>query len=778
MRRWAIGWLLTGLVLTTSAQQDDTWIEIRTSRYVVWLYKQPLRWIVFDRHGDELTSQAGPKDKSSLWYQTADGVHHITDVIEEKSGRRETTLICGTTETGRRASVRLSAPRDRAFRIEIQLEPAGGVLTIGDGWRAYGGEGFYGLETSLDHRAGRSSAVSGDPPLPIARFDALNVRGVHLLNETAVRPGAAVLSSTLLVSSRGYGIWVDAPVSGEWDLASRDTRQVAFHQDGARLNYEVFPGDGLPDVIEAWQAASGASWIPPEWAFGPIRRFPASATLSQVEQEIENAPYKAAAYWIPEMLLLERIPEIVEALSAQGARVVMNWSATPPEDARQEMAAKNMLLPGSQVFPDITNQEAKAWYRDRLNELLDAGLAGVALAPVFEPLDTSDRQPWSDGKTTNGVGRGYITQLTEAVQEALNARRRAPSLLLVPWGYNGTAAHAALNQTESVATFSGLRRAVIAVQRAALMGFPVYGVTLTADAQQGGRQALWRALQAGAFFPICAVDVDPGLVLPSSGAAFEEELSVRKMLRWWAETRAALAPYLYALAAEAHETGAPPITPLVVSSGYDGRTLDRWDSFQLGGAFVVAPILEPVHGAQVTLTRQVYLPGGVWRPLWDTLQRIEGGHLFELQIPVMEAPIFVREGAIIPMSLGGTSRFDSGSPLASRIDLGGDRLTMWVIPGADGLAEGAVYNGQRLLNVRASNENGALAVELDKIEEPLALRVLTGRAPKDVLQGSKALAPLDSKDLAVWEEGWGYEPTTGTTWIKADSGARRFRIQF
>ena len=94
------------------------------------------------------------------------------------------------------------------------------------------------------------------------------------------------------------------------------------------------------------------------------------------------------------------------------------------------------------------------------------------------------------------------------------------------------------------------------------------------------------------------------------------------------------------------------------------------------------------------------------------------------------------------------------------------------------LIQFAVYNGQRLLNVRASNENGALAVELDKIEEPLALRVLTGRAPKDVLQGSKALAPLDSKDLAVWEEGWGYEPTTGTTWIKADSGARRFRIQF
>jgi alpha-glucosidase len=109
------------------------------------------------------------------------------------------------------------------------------------------------------------------------------------------------------------------------------------------------------------------------------------------------------------------------------------------------------------------------------------------------------------------------------------------------------------------------------------------------------------------------------------------------------ELRYKLLPYLYSVVAQAKEYGWPIVRPIFMAEPDNPnlRTID--DSYMLGDAILVAPVLEA--GA---VRRSVYLPVGQWYDYW-TNELFEGGQIINVPAPLERLPLFVRAGAVLPL---------------------------------------------------------------------------------------------------------------------------------
>ncbi|MCR5137125.1 MAG: DUF4968 domain-containing protein [Oscillospiraceae bacterium] len=107
-----------------------------------------------------------------------------------------------------------------------------------------------------------------------------------------------------------------------------------------------------------------------------------------------------------------------------------------------------------------------------------------------------------------------------------------------------------------------------------------------------------------------------------------------------------LAPYLYSAEYEASQTGAPIMRALVYEFQDDEQVWDESFEFLYGRDILVANVIEP--GAT---TRKVYLPKGCkWYDWNDNFREYEGGRTVEVPVTLETIPLFIREGAVIPMA--------------------------------------------------------------------------------------------------------------------------------
>jgi alpha-glucosidase (family GH31 glycosyl hydrolase) len=108
------------------------------------------------------------------------------------------------------------------------------------------------------------------------------------------------------------------------------------------------------------------------------------------------------------------------------------------------------------------------------------------------------------------------------------------------------------------------------------------------------------------------------------------ELEIIRKFSW---LHTELLPYMYSLVVACHQGGPPLIRPLPQGDFH----------YLFGDAFLVAPIHED------KLERTVSLPPGRWRYLFHDEEVFEGPRSVTRSFPLDEYPVFVREGAIVPL---------------------------------------------------------------------------------------------------------------------------------
>ncbi|MDR1763434.1 MAG: DUF5110 domain-containing protein [Dysgonamonadaceae bacterium] len=122
--------------------------------------------------------------------------------------------------------------------------------------------------------------------------------------------------------------------------------------------------------------------------------------------------------------------------------------------------------------------------------------------------------------------------------------------------------------------------------------------------------------------------------------------------RWYLKLKSMLVPYTYSIAKEA-VSGYPIIRAMFLEypNDYTRGTATQYQ-FMYGKDFLVAPVYQSTKADEQgnDVRNGIYLPEGSWFD-WFTGERYEGGRIInDYPAPIWKLPVFVREGAIIPLA--------------------------------------------------------------------------------------------------------------------------------
>ena len=255
------------------------------------------------------------------------------------------------------------------------------------------------------------------------------------------------------------------------------------------------------------------------------------------------------------------------------------------------------------------------------------------------------------------VGNMYPREHSRAFYEGNKAEGRPDTVTLARSAWSGIQKYgAALWSGDIPATFASLRTQLRAGQNVAVSGLPWW--TTDIGGWRGGdlddpeyRELIVRWFQFGTFCPLFRLH---GFREPTTPFGLDQTGGPNEVWCFGSQAydciaemmflRERLRPYIMAQMVTAHEAGMPPMRPLFVDFPADQRAWDVDDEFMFGPALLVAPVAE-----YLARTRDVYLPAGSrWTDAW-TGAVSEGGQQLTVEAPLDRIPLFLRDGADLPI---------------------------------------------------------------------------------------------------------------------------------
>ncbi len=269
-----------------------------------------------------------------------------------------------------------------------------------------------------------------------------------------------------------------------------------------------------------------------------------------------------------------------------------------------------------------------------------------------------------------------------------------------------------------------------------------------------------RWLAVGALSPFMQLHGRANLVpwdVPGCDAACND--GVVALYRTYATLHHELVPFFYSLAAEAHAAGTALLHPQGAQAEWAGDY-----RFVLGDALLVAPVLD------ASGKRDVAFPAGSrWLDWWDLAAPPHEGGTTAAGVDVSDrtrVPLFVREGAIVPMAVSNdvTGMGDAASA---------GRLTLLVVAPAQGTFTFALRDEDDAVTpITVEAIAGASTVRLGRAPRPVTLRVRVEAAPSSVsVDGASLPAAASRADLDATDAGWLWDAATRSAWVRFGAGA-------
>lgn len=595
------------------------------------------------------------------------------------------TELTYRTSDGRTARVELRPVEEGAIQVRFSVAGKARWERLGITLRVSEDEGFYGLL----ERPVQGILHESFPP----RDAGFNLRGQEVW--LYVLPTHA-LYSPFFVSSRGWGLYVESSWPGIYRFG-RDGRgrptptQVTIEYEGPELVVRIFGGATPLEVVEKYSRTVGTTVLPPEWVFGPWRwrdevwnlptfydgtpaRGPYNSMVVEDILMMDALGIPCSAYvldrpWAGGTMGYgdlefdpERFPNaeaMLAWLKGRGVQPVL-WLGPWVLDARRAEAVtrgyhvrKRIPYPPRAALLDFTSSEAAAWWQGLLAPLLDLGIAGFKLDRGDEdvPDGLLFSGSYSDGTSYREGHNAYPLWFVRAAHGALPDP--ADSLLLVRAGWVGTSTYAIAWGGDPASNEWGLRNSVLALQRAAAMGFPIWGSDTGGYTGRPSREVLARWLGFSAFCPLMEVGPTANLApwswapdgtparVDAQGYRFAPTYDEELVAIWilYARLHDDLRAYTYAQAVAAHERGTPIVRPLVFVHPDRPEYVDLWETYLYGPDLLVRPVWE--RGARSVT---VHIPPREWRDLW-TGETWEGPRTIAVEAPLHVIPAYVRVGS-------------------------------------------------------------------------------------------------------------------------------------
>lgn len=308
------------------------------------------------------------------------------------------------------------------------------------------------------------------------------------------------------------------------------------------------------------------------------------------------------------------------------------------------------VWPGLSVFPDFANKDARKWWKEELKKFLSLGISGIwndmNEAAVFDNeyrtlpetcLHNGDDGIMEHGEFHNMYGM-EMSRCSKEAQEELRENTRSFSMTRATFA--GGQRYSSIWTGDNHSTWQHMRMSIPMNCNLGISGFSYVGNDVGGFGGDCSEELFIRWMELGAFLPIFRNHSAIGTRRqePWCFGARAEAISKKSI-----ELRYRLMPYLYNQYYKAHKEGIPVMRPMIMEYPEDANVIDMYSQFMFGDDILVAPVL--YEGAREKL---VYLPYGKWYDYF-THKEYKGGRYYNLNVPLENTAVFVKEGSIIPV---------------------------------------------------------------------------------------------------------------------------------
>lgn len=494
------------------------------------------------------------------------------------------------------------------------------------------------------------------------------------------------------MSSAGYGIFVHSSYPIVYRIGTQSSISYSFHVAETQLDYFLIRGPSFKHILARYGDLTGHAPVPPKWSFGFWISRAGYKTREEVEATIKEMRTRdfpcdvisLDPWWMGDCAwcTLEwdetqftKPAEMIANLRAQGVRTCLWITPYIPINTPlyEEGADNNYFItkPNGELAPvmeafaggelaavDFTNPAAEAWYLNKLDDLLDMGVA------VFK-TDFGEQAPidalYHDGRSGLEMHNLYPLLYNRAVFN-LTKKKFGRGLTWGRSAYAGSQRYPVQWGGDSYASLDQMGG-----QLRALLSYGMSGVPFCSH-DVGGFDYSPHAFDQDDtpevgdhitdFERLLTFPKDPTVYIRwmqfgvfsshirAHGKTAHEPWTYGKeaerIARKYLKLRYRLLPYIYSQAVRSSKTGIPVVRPMVLEFQNDPNTHRLDMQYMFGDSFLVAPITSPANRTRV------YLPAGDWVDYW-TKDLVKGERWLDIEAPLDTLPLWVRAGSIIAM---------------------------------------------------------------------------------------------------------------------------------
>ena len=473
------------------------------------------------------------------------------------------------------------------------------------------------------------------------------------------------------LSSENYGLFLHTTSFAKFSLADHSTRSAQVLVEEPVVDFFLIGGDAPEEILFGYRQLTGFPTMPPLWSFGTWMSRMTYFSADEVNEicdrmRAEDFPCDVIHLdtgwfetdWLCEWKFNDKRfpnpPKFIQNLKNKGYRVSLwqlpyisyNAIQYKEADEKEYISKSERLISGSSNFSvqdfagtiDLTYDKATEWYKDLLCKLLEMGV--VCIKTDFGEdihLDAEYRN-MSPEKLHNLYPLLYQKAAYEVTKEVTG-----DGIIWARAGWAGCQRYPLHWGGDSACSWDGLAGSLKGGLQLGMSGFgfwshdvpgfhgvPNFMNSVVPD------DLYVRWTQFGVF----------SSHLRYHGSHKREPWhypNIAPIIRKWLKLRYQLIPYILQQSEITTQTGMPVLRAMILQHPNDKTCRQIDDQYFFGENMLVAPVMNSEN------KRDIYLPQGRWVHFFSREVFKGERWLKNVEVPLDEMPVFVKQGTAIPM---------------------------------------------------------------------------------------------------------------------------------
>ncbi|MDD3321925.1 MAG: alpha-xylosidase [Paludibacter sp.] len=516
------------------------------------------------------------------------------------------------------------------------------------------------------------------------RFTKMDLSGKTMqlrnLDGQGVNNSRSYKSIPFYLSSENYGLFLHTTSFAKFSLADHSTRSAQVMVEEPVVDFFLIGGDTPEEILFGYRQLTGFPSMPPLWSFGTWMSRMSYFSAKEVTEicdrmRAEDYPCDVIHIdtgwfetdWLCEWKFNEeRFPnpkEFIGNLKKNGYRVSLwqlpyisyNAIQYKEADENEYISKSERVLTGSSNFSvqdfagtiDFTYDKATEWYKDLLRNLLEMGVVCIKTDFGEDIHLGAEYRNMSPEKLHNLYPLLYQKAAYEVTKEVTGN-----GIIWARAGWAGCQRYPLHWGGDSACSWDGLAGSLKGGLQLGLSGFGFWSHDVPGF--HGVPNFMNSVIPDDLYVRWTQFGVFTSH-LRYHGTSKREPWhfpNISGIIKKYWKLRYQLIPYILEQSEITTRTGMPVLRAMILHYPNDKTCRQIDDQYFFGENMLVAPVINPEN------KRDIYLPEGMWVHFF-TKEVFEGERwLKKVEVPMDEIPVFVKQGAKIPMYMEDVSCTD------------------------------------------------------------------------------------------------------------------------